>query len=101
MSGESAAALDANLKGGAEERKQVRFALISSAIGTSIEWYDFFLYGTTAALVFPHLFFPKASTYAGTLAAFATYAVGFAARPIGAMIFGHLGDRLGRKRRSS
>jgi metabolite-proton symporter len=98
MARESAAALDVNLKGGVEERKQVRFALISSAIGTSIEWYDFFLYGTTAALVFPHLFFPKESTYAGTLAAFATYAVGFAARPIGAMIFGHFGDRLGRKR---
>jgi metabolite-proton symporter len=98
MAGETAAALDANLKGGEEERRQVRYALTSSAIGTSIEWYDFFLYGTTAALVFPHLFFPKSSTYAGTLAAFATYAVGFAARPIGAMIFGHFGDRLGRKR---
>jgi MFS family permease len=98
MAGETAAALDANLKGGAEERRQVRYALTSSAIGTSIEWYDFFLYGTTAALVFPHLFFPKSSTYAGTLAAFATYAVGFAARPFGAMIFGHFGDRLGRKR---
>jgi metabolite-proton symporter len=98
MAVETSAALDANLKGGEGERRQVRYALISSAIGTSIEWYDFFLYGTTAALVFPHLFFPKASTYAGTLAAFATYAVGFAARPIGAMIFGHIGDRLGRKR---
>lgn len=76
----------------------MRYALVSSAIGTSIEWYAFFLYGTTAALVFPHLFFPKASTYAGPLASFATYAVGFAARPVGAMIFGHFGDRLGRKR---
>jgi MFS family permease len=98
MAKESVAALEADVKGGPEERRQVRYALISSAIGTSIEWYDFFLYGTTAALVFPHLFFPKASTYAGTLDSFATYAVGFAARPIGAAIFGHVGDRLGRKR---
>jgi MFS family permease len=90
-------AVDADIKGSPEERRQVRLALISSAIGTSIEWYDFFLYGTAAALVFPALFFPESSPTAGTLAAFATYAVGFAARPIGAMIFGHFGDRIGRK----
>jgi MFS family permease len=72
-------------------------SLAASVIGTSIEWYDFFLYGTAAALVFPDLFFPEASRYAGTLAAFGTYAVGFAARPVGAAIFGHVGDRLGRK----
>jgi MFS family permease len=65
-------------------------------IGTSIEWYDFFFYGTAAAIVFPAVFFPKSNSYAGTLASFAAYAVGFAARPVGAAIFGHWGDRLGR-----
>jgi metabolite-proton symporter len=78
-------------------RSQVRRALVASTVGTSIEWYDFFLYGTAAALVFPKLFFPGASEYAGVLASFATYAVGFAARPVGAAIFGHWGDRIGRK----
>jgi MFS family permease len=94
---EAARAVDADVKGGPEHQRQLRRALVSSAIGTSIEWYDFFLYGTAAALVFPKLFFPDSSQYAGTLAAFATYAVGFAARPIGAAIFGHFGDRVGRK----
>src|SRR3954447_3558661 len=78
-------------------RGQVRRALVASTVGTSIEWYDFFLYGTAAALVFPKLFFPDASQYAGVLASFAIYAVGFAARPVGAAIFGHWGDRIGRK----
>jgi metabolite-proton symporter len=78
-------------------KSQVRRALVAGTVGTSIEWYDFFLYGTAAALVFPKLFFPGASNYAGVLASFATYAVGFAARPIGAAIFGHWGDRIGRK----
>jgi metabolite-proton symporter len=78
-------------------RSQVRRALVAGTVGTSIEWYDFFLYGTAAALVFPDLFFPGASAYAGALASFATYAVGFAARPVGAAIFGHYGDRIGRK----
>jgi metabolite-proton symporter len=78
-------------------RSQVRRALVASTVGTSIEWYDFFLYGTAAALVFPKLFFPDASHFAGVLASFATYAVGFAARPVGAAIFGHWGDRIGRK----
>jgi metabolite-proton symporter len=78
-------------------RSQVRRALIASTVGTSIEWYDFFLYGTAAALVFPDLFFPGSSDYAGVLLSFATYAVGFAARPVGAAIFGHWGDRIGRK----
>ena len=68
-----------------------------STIGSTIEWYDFFLYNTAAALVFPALFFPESSAYAGRLEAFATYAVGFAARPVGAAIFGHWGDRVGRK----
>ncbi|MCL6454293.1 MAG: MHS family MFS transporter [Alicyclobacillus sp.] len=78
-------------------KRQVRLAAISSTVGTSIEWYDFFLYGTAAALVFPHLFFPKSSAYAGILESFATYAVGFVARPVGAAIFGHWGDKVGRK----
>jgi metabolite-proton symporter len=66
-------------------------------VGTTIEWYDFFLYGTAAALIFPRLFFPGSSPYAGVLASFATLFVGFAARPVGAAIFGHYGDRVGRK----
>ena len=78
-------------------KRQVRLAAVASVVGTSIEWYDFFLYGTAAAIVFPAVFFPKSSAYAGTLESFATYAVGFAARPVGSAIFGHWGDRLGRK----
>src|SRR4029453_10273400 len=79
------------------QQVQGRRAAMASAIGTTIEWYDFFLYNTAAALVFPHLFFPESSTYAGAMQSFATYFVGFAARPIGAAIFGHWGDRIGRK----
>ncbi len=74
-----------------------RRAVIASTVGTTVEWYDFFLYGTAAALVFPRLFFPGGSTYSGVLASFATQFVGFAARPIGAAVFGHFGDRIGRK----
>src|ERR1700730_8772671 len=79
------------------QRIQVRRAALGSAIGTTIEWYDFFLYTTAAALVSPHLYFPASSAYAGAMQSFATYAVGFAARPVGAAIFGHWGDRIGRK----
>jgi len=75
----------------------VRRATIASVVGTTIEWYDFFLYGTAAALVFPALFFPGQNAFAGILAAFATQFVGFVARPVGAAIFGHFGDRIGRK----
>jgi MHS family shikimate/dehydroshikimate transporter-like MFS transporter len=75
----------------------IRQVVAASFIGTAIEWYDFFLYGTAAALVFPALFFPEFSELAGTLAAFSTYAVGFAARPLGGIVFGHYGDRIGRK----
>jgi metabolite-proton symporter len=78
-------------------RRQLPRAVIASTIGTSIEWYDFFLYGSAAALVFPKLFFPSKDPLTGTLTSFATYAVGFAARPVGAAIFGHFGDRIGRK----
>jgi MFS family permease len=86
-----------NAEGTAEERRQIRKAALASTVGTTIEWYDFFLYGTAAALVFPDVFFPNSSTYVATLESFATYFVGFAARPIGAAIFGHWGDRIGRK----
>ena len=85
---------------GQEERRtrsQRSRAAVASTIGTTIEWYDFFLYGTAAALVFPHVFFPNSSPLTGTLESFATYFVGFAARPVGAAIFGHYGDRIGRK----
>ncbi|MEV6610743.1 MFS transporter [Kutzneria sp. NPDC051319] len=78
-------------------RTQRLRAAVASTIGTSIEWYDFFLYGTAAALIFPHLFFPDSAPYAGVLAAFGTQFVGFAARPIGAAVFGHFGDRIGRR----
>ncbi|MEU4152845.1 MFS transporter [Streptomyces sp. NPDC026659] len=70
----------------------------ASLVGTTIEWYDFFLYGSAAALVFNKLFFPDSDPLVGTLLSFLTYAVGFAARPLGALVFGHYGDRLGRKK---
>jgi metabolite-proton symporter len=78
-------------------QRRRRRAVIASTVGTTIEWYDFFLYGTAAALVFPKVFFPGQAEYAGVLASFGTLFVGFAARPLGAVIFGHLGDRIGRK----
>ena len=96
VTGESGVSRTEQLDPGSQ-RVQVRRAALASAIGTTIEWYDFFLYNTAAALVFPHLFFPASSTYAGAMQSFATYFVGFAARPIGAAIFGHWGDRIGRK----
>ena len=74
-----------------------RRVMMASAIGSALEWYDFFIYGTAAALVFGDLFFPKLESSVGTLAAFATFGVGFFARPFGGMLFGHLGDRIGRK----
>jgi MFS family permease len=72
--------------------------IAASMIGTTIEWYDFFLYGSAAALVFNKLFFPKADPLVGAMLAFATYALGFVARPVGGVVFGHFGDRIGRKR---
>ena len=75
----------------------MRRAVIASTVGTAIEWYDFFLFGTMAALVFPHLFFPKSDQVAGTLNSYAIFFVGFLARPIGAWAFGTYGDRIGRK----
>jgi len=81
----------------AKERRALVEAVVASTIGTTIEWYDFFLYGTAAALVFPHLFFPGDDPFAGQMKAFGTFAIGFIARPVGGVIFGHLGDRVGRK----
>jgi MFS family permease len=81
----------------AEHRRQLRRAVLASTIGTTIEWYDFFLYSIVTGLVFARLYFPHADPLVGTLEAFSVYAVGFLARPIGAAIFGHYGDRIGRK----
>jgi metabolite-proton symporter len=81
----------------AERRRMMIRAIVASTIGTTIEWYDFFLYGIAAALVFPRLFFPQSDPFTGTLLAFSTYFVGFVARPLGGVIFGHVGDRFGRK----
>jgi metabolite-proton symporter len=80
------------------QRSSLTRVIASSLIGTTIEWYDFFLYGSAAALVFNKLFFPKFDPLVGTLLAFATYAVGFVARPLGGIVFGHFGDRIGRKK---
>jgi MFS family permease len=81
----------------ADHRAQLRRAVIASTVGTTIEWYDFLLYGQMAALVFAKLYFPSSDPLTGTLQAFAVFAVGFVARPVGAAIFGHYGDRIGRK----
>jgi MFS family permease len=81
-------------KGLSAEHRQVA---IASFIGTTIEWYDFYLYGTSAVLVFPALFFPTFNPLYGTMAAFTTYAAGFIARPLGSAVFGHFGDKVGRK----
>jgi len=79
------------------DRSMVNRVLVSSVIGTAIEWYDFFLYATAAALVFAHLFFPRFDPMVGTIASFGTFMVGYIARPLGAVLFGHFGDRIGRK----
>ena len=76
---------------------ELRKAVIAATVGTTIEWYDFFIYGTAAGLVFPKLYFPNEDPLTGTLLAFSTYFIGFVGRPIGAAIFGHYGDRVGRK----
>src|SRR5262245_6592268 len=78
-------------------RRALVEAVVASTIGTTIEWYDFFLYGTAAALVFPRLFFPEFDKNAGQLLAFGTFTVGFVARPLGGALFGWMGDRVGRK----
>ena len=81
----------------AERHRMMIRAVAASAVGTTIEWYDFFLYGVVAALVFPQQFFPDQDPLVGTLLGFSTFFVGFVARPIGAAVFGHFGDRIGRK----
>src|SRR6266478_5859155 len=81
----------------ADHRSQLRRALIASTVGTTIEWYDFLLYGQVTGLVFAKLFFPQSDPLVGVLQAFAVFFIGFAGRPIGAAIFGHWGDRIGRK----
>lgn len=94
MTATGAARIDQSLTAATPSMSTIVWA---SVLGTVIEWYDFLIYGTAAALVFNKLFFPSLDATAGTLAAFATYAVGFLARPLGGAIFGHYGDRLGRK----
>jgi MFS family permease len=84
-------------RSGSAPKESVRRVALASMVGTSIEWYDFFVFGTASALVFGRLFFPTFSALAGTLAAFASFAVGFVARPVGGLLFGHIGDRIGRK----
>src|SRR6202045_1575671 len=81
-----------------ERRRRLRIVVAASLLGTTVEWYDFFLYATAAGLVFNRVFFPNETSLVGTLLAFATFAVGFAMRPIGGLGFGHIGDRIGRKR---
>src|SRR5271167_3509885 len=83
---------------GARPRSSLRQVIFASLIGTTIEWYDFFLYGTAAALVFGKVFFPKSDPLVGVMLAFTTNALGFVARPVGGLVFGHFGDRIGRKR---
>src|SRR5829696_3009513 len=80
------------------QRTSLRKVVTASLVGNAVEWYDFFLYGTAAALVFNELFFPQFDPLVGTLLAFTTFAVGFVARPIGGVVFGHYGDRVGRRR---
>jgi len=89
--------MDAGGLSDAVQRQQLRRAVIASAIGTTIEWYDFFLYSIVTGLVFAKLYFPQSDPLAGTLQAYAVFFVGFLSRPIGAAIFGHYGDRIGRK----
>ena len=85
------------VEGSANSTTEIKRVVVSSVIGTAVEWYDFLIYGTATALVFNKLFFPLSDPALSTIAAFGTYAVGFLARPLGAAIFGHFGDRVGRK----
>jgi MFS family permease len=80
-----------------EHRRELLRAVVASTIGTTIEWYDFLLYSIASGLVFAKLYFPQSDALTGTLQAYAVFFVGFLARPIGAFVFGHFGDRIGRK----
>ncbi len=93
----STTTVDSGVLTESEHSAQLRKAVVASTIGTTIEWYDFFIYGTAAGLVFGKQFFPEQDALTGVLLAFGTYFVGFVGRPIGAAIFGHYGDRIGRK----
>jgi MFS transporter, MHS family, shikimate and dehydroshikimate transport protein len=95
MSGDAGSAGES--RRGEQQIQSIKTVAGASFVGTTIEWYDFFLYGTAAALVFNELFFPNIDPVIGTLAAFATFGVGFFARPVGGIVFGHYGDRIGRK----
>jgi MFS family permease len=90
--------MSVNQVASARPRSSLRQVVLASLIGTTIEWYDFFLYGTAAALVFGKLFFPSKDPLTVVLQAFLTYSLGFVARPFGGLVFGHFGDRIGRKR---
>lgn len=81
-----------------ERHRRLRTVVAASLLGTTVEWYDFFLYATAASLVFNRLFFPDQSSFVGTMLSFATFAVGFVVRPVGGVVFGHFGDRIGRKK---
>ncbi|GAA2896048.1 MFS transporter [Pseudonocardia halophobica] len=83
---------------GSPPRTSLIKVVAASMLGTTVEWYDFFLYGVAAAIVLPHVFFPAADPVAGTLLSFGTFAIGFVARPLGGLVFGHYGDKLGRKK---
>src|SRR5260370_8832452 len=85
------------MKDANSDRRALIEAVVASTVGTTIEWYDFFLCGTAAALVFPRLFFPDFDPFMGQILSFGTYSWGFVARPLGGVFFGYLGDRVGRK----
>ncbi len=89
---------ESSTSNGGSDSRMARRALFASTVGSAIEWYDFYVYGLSAALIFNHLFFPGNSPYSGTLLALSTFFAGFVARPVGAMVFGHFGDRLGRRK---
>ena len=78
-------------------QKQIRTVALASLLGATIEWYDFFLYGVVAGIVFNKLYFPTDDPFIGTLLAYSTFAIGYLARPFGAFVFGHFGDKIGRK----
>lgn len=98
MSTQTHAASPAGGPSGEEQKTSIVKVVFASLIGTAVEWYDFFLYGSAAALVFGTLFFPSSDPLTGTLLAFGTYALGFVARPLGGIVFGHFGDKVGRKK---
>ena len=81
----------------APSKKEIRKVVLASLLGATIEWYDFFLYGVVAGIVFNKLYFPTEDPFIGTLLAYSTFAIGYLARPFGGFVFGHFGDRLGRK----